>query len=124
MEVSSLSRDVVKARPSRVGLLRMIQDTLNLATPQVGELLATLQGETDRETLQAALGLSDRKSFRERYLKSALADGLIEMTLPDKLNSRLQKYRLTDRGCRWLAQWGGWVSRGAHFGSGSLALRK
>ncbi len=43
-----------------------------------------------RETLQSALGLSDRKSFRERYLKPAVADGLIEMTIPDKPNSRLR----------------------------------
>jgi hypothetical protein len=57
-----------------------------------------------REALQSALGLSDRKSFRERYLKPALADGLIEMTLPDKPNSRLQQYRLTDKGRHWLAQ--------------------
>lgn len=41
-------------------------------TPQVGELLAAIQGEMKREALQAALGLSDRKSFRERYLKPAL----------------------------------------------------
>ena len=53
-----------------------------------------------RETLQAALGLSDRKSFRDRYLKPALAEGLIEMTIPDKPNSRLQKYRLTAKGAR------------------------
>lgn len=59
-----------------------------------------------RETLQSGLGLSDRKSFRERYLKPALADGLIEMTIPDKPNSRLQKYRLTDKGRQWLAQQG------------------
>ncbi len=43
------------------------------------------------------LSLSDRKSFRERYLRPALQAGLIEMTLPDKPNSRLQKYRLIDR---------------------------
>jgi hypothetical protein len=47
-----------------------------------------------REQLQTLLGLSDRKSFRERLLRPALQAGLIEMTLPDKPNSRLQKYRL------------------------------
>lgn len=57
-----------------------------------------------REVLQAALYLSDRKSFRERYLKPALADGLIEMTIPGKPSSHLQKYRLTDKGREWLSQ--------------------
>ncbi|WP_028573437.1 Fic family protein [Desulfonatronum lacustre] len=87
-------------------MLRMILEALTTfapqvtpqVTPQVGDLLAVIQGEMGREALQLALGLSDRKSFRERYLKPALADGLIEMTIPGKPNSRLQKYRLTDKG--------------------------
>ena len=90
-------------------MLRMILDAVATAapqvapqvTPQVGELLAVIKGEMSREALQTALGLQDRKSFRERYLKPALADGLIEMTIPDKPNSRLQKYRLTDKGRQW-----------------------
>ena len=57
-----------------------------------------------RETLQSALGLSDRKSFRERYLQPALADGLIEMTIPDKPRSSKQKYRLTDKGLQVMAR--------------------
>lgn len=73
-------------------------------TPQVGELLAALDGEMSREELQAALKLSDRKYFRERYLKPALAGGLIEMTVPDRPRSRLQKYRLTGGGRRWMEQ--------------------
>ena len=93
-------------------MLRMILDTVTTTTPQVspqvtpqvGELLAAVRGEMGREALQSALGLSDRKSFRERYLKPALDDSLIEMTIPDKPNSRLQKYRLTDKGRQWLAQ--------------------
>lgn len=97
--------------PFIVFMLRMILDTLTTSapqvspqvTPQVGELLGAIQGEMGREALQAALGLSDRKSFRERYLKPALAVGLIEMTIPDKPNSRLQQYRLTDKGRQWLA---------------------
>ena len=90
----------------------MILDTVTISapqvsppvTPQVGALPAAIDGEMSRESLQAALGLSDRKSFRERYLKPALADGLIEMTIPDKPNSRSQKYRLTDKGRQWQVQ--------------------
>jgi hypothetical protein len=48
--------------------------------------------------------LRDRKSFFERYLKPALALGLLEMTVPDKPNSRLQKYRLADKGRKILSQ--------------------
>ena len=51
-----------------------------------------------RETLQSLLGLSDKKSFTQRYLKPALTDGLIEMTIPDKPTSRLQQYQLTALG--------------------------
>lgn len=51
-----------------------------------------------REQLQGVLGLKDRKSFRERYLVPALSEGLIEMILPDKPNSSLQKYFLTGSG--------------------------
>ncbi|WP_260292484.1 Fic family protein [Sedimenticola hydrogenitrophicus] len=95
-------------------MLRMILDTVTTTAPQVSpqvapqvvELLAAIQGEMGREALQAVLGLSDRKSFRERYLKPALADGLIEMTIPDKPKSRLQKYCLTDKGRQLLAHRG------------------
>ncbi len=91
-------------------MLQMILDTVRNSAPQVspqvapqvGELLVLIKGESSRDALQSALGLSDRKSFRERYLKPALNNGLIEMTIPDKPNSRLQKYRLTDKGKQWL----------------------
>lgn len=93
-------------------MLRMILEAMPTAapqvapqvTPQVERLLAVIDGEMTREALQDALELQDRKSFRERYLKPALDEGLVEMTVPGKANSRLQKYRLTGNGRRWLQQ--------------------
>lgn len=67
-------------------------------TPQVVKLLQMLLGSMGREQLQRQLGLADRKSFRQAYLQPALEQGLIEMTLPDKPQSKLQQYRLTATG--------------------------
>lgn len=79
-------------------------------TPQVSEqvlaLLKVMMLESElnktnrfkRETLQSLLGLKDKKSFTQRYLKPALNAALIEMTLPDKPTSRLQQYRITGLG--------------------------
>lgn len=67
-------------------------------SPQVISLLRCLRGSMSRDALQAALQLKDRKSFRARYLLPALEAGLVAMTLPEKPNSRLQQYRLTEAG--------------------------
>lgn len=67
-------------------------------TPQVLELLRKITSDASRAELQTLLGLRDRKSFFDRYLKPALSLGLLEMSIPNKPNSRLQKYRLTIKG--------------------------
>ena len=74
------------------------QQVSQQVSPQVVELIRVLVGEMAREQIQAALGLRDRKSFTLRYLKPALAAGLIETTRPDQPTSRLQKYRLSRAG--------------------------
>jgi len=66
-------------------------------------LLAQFDGETTRQAMQDAPGLTDREHFRKTCLSPALELGLIEMTQPDKPNSRSQRYRLTAIGQRWLA---------------------
>ena len=48
--------------------------------------------------LMQKLNLSHRPTFRKNYLHPALNKGLIEMTAPDKPNSRLQKYKITPQG--------------------------
>lgn len=67
-------------------------------TPEVKRLLRALTGEMSKQELMLVLELKDEKNFREKYLKIAIQAGLIERTVPDKPNSRLQKYRLTTKG--------------------------
>jgi hypothetical protein len=74
------------------------QDTAQVTaqdTAQVEELVKIFEGEMDRQEIQDKLGLFHREHFRLNYLRPALEQGFIEMTMPDKPNSRLQKYRLT-----------------------------
>ena len=85
-------------------MLRAIHDALSelirteqvreQVTVQVEKLLAALGGETlsTRELLER-LGLKHRPTFTTNYLRPALKLGLIEMTIPDKLNSNKQKYK-------------------------------
>ena len=73
-------------------------------TPEVRKMLLILKGAMSRKEIQQALRLKDEKNFREAYQQPAIAAGLIEMTIPDKPNSRLQKYRLTSKGLAILGQ--------------------
>lgn len=88
-------------------LLQVILDTLQNTTVvgnyEVEEpkdpLVDTLREAIGKDTLSATeimkrLGLSHRPTFRQNYLNPALSHGVIEMTIPDKPNSRNQKYRL------------------------------
>ncbi|MFT3759693.1 Fic family protein [Thauera sp.] len=71
-------------------------------TGEVGRLLKALRDEMKRTELQNALGLKHEDHFRDAYLRPALELGMVEMIIPDKPRSRLQKYRLTSAGRRWL----------------------
>jgi ATP-dependent DNA helicase RecG len=67
-------------------------------TPEVRKLILVIEGEKTRVELQQILELKDEKNFRENYQQKALKLELIEMTIPDKPNSKNQKYRLTAKG--------------------------
>lgn len=71
-------------------------------TPQVAQvfesLLRAAETERSRDELQGQAGLADREYFRRHYLQPLLHAGLLELTIPDKPTSRLQKYRLTAKG--------------------------
>jgi predicted transcriptional regulator len=57
-----------------------------------------------RREIFAAIGMNgDHRAFK-RNIEPLLIGGLIEMTVPDKPNSKLQKYRLTDKGMAAIQQ--------------------
>ena len=64
-------------------------------TPQVSILVRALDGERTRSEIQQILDLRDRTHLATKYLAPAIADGLVEMTLPTKPRSSKQRYRLT-----------------------------
>ncbi|MFD0706590.1 Fic family protein [Photorhabdus akhurstii] len=98
----NFSSQFVDCAPFIEFMLHMIRDAIltstHHATQQVKQLIMVLEGEMNRGQLQSALGLKDRNSFRQRYLQSALAEGLIEMSHPEKPSSPSQHYRLTAKG--------------------------
>ena len=56
-----------------------------------------------RLEMQRNLHLKGRANFESRYLKPSVEEDLVEMTIPDKPNSRMQKYRLTEKGRKLVA---------------------
>ena len=59
-----------------------------------GRLLSVMGNDTlSASELMKRLGLSHRPTFRKNYLNPALEQNLIERTIPDKPNSKNQKYR-------------------------------
>lgn len=89
-----------------VRLRAPVTDVTPEVTPEVTRLLPILVTPMSRNELQRALDLKDEEHLRTSQLLPALERGLIERTIPDKPASRLQQYRLTDRGQEWLREWG------------------
>lgn len=86
-------------------LLDTLKDTLVVGQTNTSSLstvslpiqkLIEVLGKEELSTveLMARLKLSHRPTFRKNYLIPALEQGIIEMTIPDKPNSRNQKYKL------------------------------
>lgn len=61
-------------------------------------LSALVKGEMATVMLAKTVGVTQAKNLRRRYLRLLLDARYIEYTIPAKPNSRLQQYRLTDKG--------------------------
>ena len=68
---------------------------LQLLDWKVKQLVTRFSGVLSRSEIQSLLELKDTEHLRKQYTLPSLKAGYIEMVLPDKPSSKLQKYRLT-----------------------------
>ena len=69
-----------------------------LSAKEIIMLRACLGGAVPAETLSTTVGHSSQTGHFKRWLKSLLAGGYLEMTVPDRPTSPVQQYRLTGKG--------------------------
>jgi hypothetical protein len=82
---------VVPATRKKPTMAMPLPQVTGQVTQDIVLRLGILHGEMTRSEIQTALDLKGRANFENRYLKPALADGLIELTLPDKPTSSKPK---------------------------------
>jgi ATP-dependent DNA helicase RecG len=102
-----LVRLLVHPEAATVATEQVTMEVTTEVTTEVARLLPLCTAPRSRQELQHSLALRNNEHFRKAYLMPALVSGLLEMTIPDKPNSRLQKYRLTQKGRTWLASQAG-----------------
>jgi ATP-dependent DNA helicase RecG len=107
-----MASDLVKAMfDAKTPTQSATQSPIQSGDPVTRLLAALLHGEMASAKLREALGIKHRPTFRDNYLHPAIEAGFIEYTIPDKPNSRLQKYRLTDKGRQVLTKTGSEVQK-------------
>lgn len=87
---------------------RMVKPDAELGRHQVGAKLGIEESQIEKllkmcaepqkiSDLMETLSWADRTKFRNKYLNPLIREGLLEMTIPGKPQSRLQRYRLTEK---------------------------
>ncbi len=74
------------------------KEDLRKVSREIKKMLDAFTGDMSRRELQNILGLKDDENFRVAYLKPAIEQNLISLTIPEKPSSSKQKYRLTRKG--------------------------
>ena len=75
-----------------------IEAPVEISATEINIIKALTTEPLGRRTLLDRLGYSQRTGNFKKAVRKLLDDVLIELTIPDKPNSRLQKYRLTAKG--------------------------
>jgi DNA-binding HxlR family transcriptional regulator len=79
----------------------------NVSSNTAGRIFLILgDGPLGRADIAKAIGVTRMARSLKLALNTLMEDGLIEYTIPDNVRSRLQKYRLTEKGRQMLVQKG------------------
>jgi predicted HTH transcriptional regulator len=88
----------IKSGPSR----DQVGTKSGLSPEEVIPILSFCSSAKAISDIQKQFKWTNRTKFRNKYVNPLLQDGSLEMTIPEKPNSRLQKYRLTKKGADYL----------------------
>lgn len=94
----TMGDDTLSPKSGETPAIPPTQSPTQLDDPVIRGIGILLQGPLSSGELRKQLNLKHQPTFRKNYLHPALKKGYIEMTIPDKPNSRLQRYRLTPKG--------------------------
>lgn len=71
---------------------------LALSQKEIRTILEMCLYENTLTQIIASLNFSDRTKFKRKYINPLISEELLAMTVPDKPNSRFQKYYTTEKG--------------------------
>jgi Fic family protein len=92
-EVKNVLLDSIKAQEKH-----QVEHQVELNKTMLSVLKSLKHANLSRKEIFTAIGMKGDTRAGRRSIEPLLTDGYIEMTAPDKPNSKLQKYRLTDKG--------------------------
>ena len=93
--------------PLHPKFIKEARERKRLATGQVTgqvavQILQFCEQPRKAGEIQSLVGVKHRQTFRENYLNALIGKGWLGRTIPDKPQSRLQRYQTTDEGKKWL----------------------
>jgi ATP-dependent DNA helicase RecG len=62
------------------------------------------KGDRGKAEISEALGQKEVSGPLNQAIRRMLREGILERTMPDKPQSRLQKYRMTEKGRQWFLE--------------------
>ena len=88
---SGPSRDQVGTKS--VSSLQDLADKIKVSVNEIDKILGYCQKEHSMNEIMTYMGYTSRTKFSRKYIRPLIEAGLLVLTIPDKPNSRLQKYR-------------------------------